>query len=139
MFNQVQDKRFNGGPHLSKGVATGAGHGFVQRAGDLFADDLQRTGKNVVLVTKVKVKSARGTPRFPHDARNSRGMVAMLAEQTNGRLQKLCAMRFLTFCHLGRCAIDHGVPPSVLRNSWGSPAGTPTRVLREYWKGPWGS
>jgi hypothetical protein len=53
MFGQVQDERFDGHPHLTKGVPTGAGNCFVQRGSDLLSDDLQSAGKDVVLITKI--------------------------------------------------------------------------------------
>src|SRR5205823_14453288 len=90
-----------------------------------------------VLITKIEVKSARGTPRFPHDPGHSCGVVTLLAEQTDSYLQQLCSMRFLPFSHLRCGAIRHGVLPPVLRNSWGSAAETPSRVLDGNSKGPW--
>src|SRR5579859_7930088 len=93
MFGQVQNERFNGHPHLRNRVPTRAGHCLIQHASDSLSDSLQGTGKDVVLISKIEVKSACGTARFSHDPGYSRGVVALLAEQTDGYLQQGCSMR----------------------------------------------
>ncbi len=84
MVSQVQDERFDSRPHLTNGIFAGVGNCLGQRASDLLSDDFKSLGKEIFLITKIEVKGARGTPRLPHDTGYSRGVVIVLAQQTDG-------------------------------------------------------